>query len=144
MGYNLYITRAKQWPDEMGPKITCEEWLAVVRDDPELAINAANGLYFAEWTSLEGDESWFDLDNGAITTKNPDEPEIRKMLLLAQRLHAHVVGDDGEVYDEATLAEHPPTENVVWAMVKWATLMAIGPFALSTCLLIVLWLLGLI
>ena len=38
MGYDFHITRAKLWADNEGDEITPEEWLAVVRDDPELTL----------------------------------------------------------------------------------------------------------
>ena len=36
MGYELHITRRKDWADDEGPEITLAEWLALVADDPEL------------------------------------------------------------------------------------------------------------
>jgi len=40
---------------------------------------------------------WFDYSYGCITTKNPDEDVIRKMLSIAGALSARVQGDDGEI-----------------------------------------------
>lgn len=39
MGYNLYVTRADEWSQNEGCEIRAEEWIAVVNDDPELAID---------------------------------------------------------------------------------------------------------
>jgi hypothetical protein len=39
---------------------------------------------------------------GAIYSKNPDVPIIAKMLQIAERLGAHVRGDDNEIYTSPT------------------------------------------
>ena len=98
MGYDLHITRRRDWSSE-GDVITTDEWLAYVRSDPELRLNPANGPYFAEWRgpSVTG-ESWFDWSNGQIEAKNPDPALIDKMVAIASRLNATVQGDDGETY----------------------------------------------
>ena len=45
--------------------------------------------------------AWLDWDHGDIYTKNPDEPILAKMLLIASALGAKVQGDDGEFYRSA-------------------------------------------
>jgi hypothetical protein len=99
MGYNLHITRGKNWYQNHGHEIMPEEWLAVVHDDPELEIAGENGPYFTIWKGKSKyAEPWFDWLKGNVETKNPDEPMIDKMVAIAQRLGAKVQGDDGEVY----------------------------------------------
>jgi hypothetical protein len=99
MGYDLHITRAKYWFENDGHEITPEEWLALVRDDPELALAEEYGPYFAMWRGPSRyPDPWFDLVNGSVMTKNPDEPMIEKMVQIAERLGAKVQGDDCEVY----------------------------------------------
>jgi hypothetical protein len=43
-----------------------------------------------------------------ISIKNPDNPTLAKMLDLAERLQAKVVGDDGESYDRQSLEGSRP------------------------------------
>jgi hypothetical protein len=107
MGYDFHITRAEDWSDRSQARITSEEWLAVVRSDPELRLDPQNGHYFAIWIDTEtgSDKGWFDWFDGDIFTKNPDVRLLAKMLALAARLHATVQGDDGEVY--TSVEDHP-------------------------------------
>src|SRR5262245_40636289 len=111
MGYDLHITRKEDWSEEDGPTISVAEWRRVIDEDPELQIDSdtqctmSDGEYvLAAWNSESGALSHY---NGEITAKNPSEPLIRKMIEIAQRLSAHVQGDDGERYPEA-LNSQPP------------------------------------
>ena len=102
MGYDLHITRAKDWSQNEGFEIGADEWLRVVEEDPELSLAGMNGPYFAVWIRKSiHQEPWFDWFAGNIYTKNPDEPMIEKMLSIAKRLNGKVQGDDGEVYPGA-------------------------------------------
>ena len=99
MGYDLHITRKHDRADEAGPTINPQEWLAVLDADPELsrATDAGDDTLAGAW---KGDTLfWF--TEGEIRCKNPDEPVIRKMVEIAERLGATVQGDDGERYPEA-------------------------------------------
>ena len=44
--------------------------------------------------------------DGAIDTKNPDKLVIRKMVELANKLKAKVIGEEGEVYDSDGNSKH--------------------------------------
>ncbi|MGO9045869.1 MAG: hypothetical protein ACLQFW_03125 [Xanthobacteraceae bacterium] len=120
MGYDLHITRKKNWDgfeDEHGPEISLDEWIAMVRADAEMRLDGfcevrlPHGKVFrldrpsiAVWTawshhSKAGDTAWFDLRDGNVVVKNPDREIRRKMWRLAERLQAKVQGDDGEYYD---------------------------------------------
>jgi hypothetical protein len=103
VGYDVHITRARHWSDNAASPIEAEEWLAVVEADPELAIDAENGPYFAVWSGQcsNPDGGWFDWSVGDVFTKNPDRATVGKMLRLASLLGASVQGDDGEVYRSA-------------------------------------------
>src|SRR5687768_15774630 len=83
MGYNLYITRRRNWHDEGGPSITVDECRKYVEACPELFWN-----------------------DGNIEAKNPDEALIGKMASIATSLGARVQGEEGETYDQAGAA-HP-------------------------------------
>ena len=101
MGYNIYITRRTNHLDS-GASISREEWIAYIKNDPELTADSEtySGLICpAFWKgSTAYGETWLDLDNGCIYTKNPDNATLGKMLEVANRLNAKVQGDDGEVY----------------------------------------------
>jgi hypothetical protein len=120
MGYDLHITRKKNWDgfeDEDGPEISLDEWIALVRADPEMRLDGfsevrlSDGKNFrvdnpsiAVWTSWShhgeaGDMAWFYFSGGNVVTKNPDREMRRKMWRLAERLGAKVQGDDNEYYD---------------------------------------------
>lgn len=114
MGYDLHITRKRNWMDEDGPSITLEEWLALVTADSSLlhartskgvvehlpSYRASEGLVY--WTppgQQPPGEQWFDWQDGNLTTgRQADTEAIRKMWVIAQVLNARVVGDDGEEY----------------------------------------------
>jgi hypothetical protein len=99
MGYDLHITRAADWTESEDAPITAEEWLVVVAADPEMTIFSANGPYFAVWNGTgQLAESWLDWSEGQVFTKNPTRRELAKMLQIAGRLGAKVIGDEGEVY----------------------------------------------
>ena len=101
MGYEFHITRREFHADDHGPEISSEEWISVVEMDEELELEPENGPYFAKFL---GDcrygrgMGWFDWAHGCISTKNPDEAILVKMLKLAEALNAKVQGDDGEIY----------------------------------------------
>lgn len=102
MGYDLHITRKENWFDEDGPVISEQEWRRTIEEDPELQLDTdtrcvmSDGEYvFAAWNGEPGALGYYD---GEITTTNPAEPLIRRMVAIAQRLDAKVQGDDGEVY----------------------------------------------
>lgn len=99
MGYDLHITRAEFWAENEGRRISREEWLRLVEEDPELAIDEQNGPLFANWGPVSDDYSpWFDWSEGNVYTKNPDRNTVEKMLQIATLLEATVQGDDGETY----------------------------------------------
>lgn len=98
MGYDLHITRRKDWSGP-GREIAAKEWLAYVEKDPELSIAKENGPYFAKWVGNSSfADAWLDWSEGNVYTKNPDEALIEKMVSIARALDARVQGDDGEVY----------------------------------------------
>jgi hypothetical protein len=120
MGYELHITRKKNWDgfgDEHGPQISLDEWIAVVRADTEMRLDGfaevplREGKMFrldhpsiAVWTAWSrhgeaGDMAWFHHFDDNVAVKNPDREIRRKMWRIGERLQARVQGDDGEFYD---------------------------------------------
>jgi len=118
MGYDLHITRRNDWDDyEEESNITLEEWLDYVKSDNELELTngyqikisgVENSFHnvpgFCNWTNhstmVNDDKPWFDYGHGMISTKNPDNETIKKMIYIAEQLNSKVQGDDGEFYDE--------------------------------------------
>lgn len=123
MGYDLHITRKEEWSDDDGAVISLDEWLAVVDADPDLRHDGfaetrtpdGNVLRIEQpglvvWTAhpdarQEGDLAWLSYSGGAVVVKNPDPAFIRKMIEIADRLDAHVEGDEGERYDDTSIPE---------------------------------------
>ena len=99
MGYDLHITRRKDW-SATGDDITSTEWLTYVERDPELSLWPENSPYMARWNGKsKHSDPWLDWFKGNIYTKNPDEALIEKMTHIARALDAKVQGDDGEIYE---------------------------------------------
>jgi hypothetical protein len=104
MGYDFHVTRAEHWSSTESQGILAEEWLDLIKSDPELVPAPENGQYFVIWRgTTKYPETWFNWISGNITTKNPDKATLRKMLEIATRFNAHVQGDEGEIYDGAAV-----------------------------------------
>lgn len=116
MGYDLHITRKEYWFDEEqnANDISLDEWLSYIHSSgselelvdthgvkmPEVEASSQVPPGFCEWTTHPLDERpWFDYYDGNISTKNPDEPTIKKMISIAKDFNAKVQGDNGEVYE---------------------------------------------
>lgn len=111
MGYELRITRQR-----FGKPIPLDEWLAEIDADGELARDPDNDDGAALWRRPgdHGDEPgllyWID---GEVCSKHPDDALVEKMIAVANRLGALVVGDDGELYPLDPDAE-PISPNSRW------------------------------
>jgi len=113
MGYDLHIIRAEDWTESGSDPITQNEWRGYVESDPEMEMTgraeaiAGDGSHIvyeneglAVWNGhSDGEEHWFDLRDGRVTVKDPDEEIVGKMYRIAEKLGARVQGDDGEFYD---------------------------------------------
>jgi hypothetical protein len=121
MGYELHITRQKNWFDEDEfLQITFEEWTQILNNDKTMRLDGfaeatttngetirieSNGL--SVWTGYsgngrDGNYAWFDYRSGNIVCKNPDDEIISKMLDIALQLNAKVQGDEEEIYKRST------------------------------------------
>ncbi len=116
MGYDVHITRKRDWHDEEGDEISADEWLTFVRQDPALRVDTTHGPHFAIWDKYAGsyDFAWFDWSDGCISTKGPDDEILWKMLAIAKSMGAKVQGDDGEVYSEADLRKNRDSGSPGW------------------------------
>ena len=127
MGYDLHITRRKDW-SAAGNDITAEEWLACVKKDPELLLFSENGPYFARWNGPSTlPDPWFDWHSGCIFTKNPDEALIDKMAAIAIVLRAQVQGDDGEIYKSGKEPPVYPKRSLLDRVRNWMSGAGPGP-----------------
>ena len=106
MTYEVHITRRESWADESGPKISREEWLTVVAEEPALVVSAGGGPS-AVWSGHPDHVSGKDKEgilflfsdwSGWLSVDQPDEITLTKMAEIAQTLAATVRGDDGEIY----------------------------------------------
>jgi hypothetical protein len=99
MGYDLHITRRKDWADQDGPQITEAEWRAFATSTADFELQLMDGEVYGVWKNpAVVPEQWLLLSDGNLYTKNPDERFIAKMIDIASALGAKVQGDDGEVY----------------------------------------------
>jgi hypothetical protein len=80
MGYELHILRQQSVSGNAEPPISATEWQTAIGGDPD-----AESFYW---------------NDGQISLKNPSPAQIAKMVRLAERLGAHVQGDNGELYRE--------------------------------------------
>lgn len=115
MGYDVHITRAQHWTESELHPIPIDEWLGYVASDPEMRLDnfaeaATDGDLLrydndglAVWIAftghgIDGNMAWFDYRQGAIVVKNPGEEILGKMKIIADVLHANLIGDEGEFY----------------------------------------------
>lgn len=110
MGYDLHITRKRDWASPEGPEITSDEWLALVQSDPEFTLDPRNGPCFAIWSGPGAYACWIDYHHGNLFSKYPTDEFIEKMIALARQLGGKVQGDEGEVYPRGG---QPPDEEVL-------------------------------
>ncbi len=126
MGYNLYITRASSSLESADHPISKAEWKIVVESDPSFCISAEDyserftdegateRTYAVIWRE-HGDPVPFWYEDGAIQTKNPDEKTIDKMVQLAKKLNARVLGEEDEEYLPGGKATRPQPDIAVLA-----------------------------
>lgn len=99
MSYHVYITRAEFWAENNGMEITADEWLRLIRTDPQLTHDESNGPRFARVSGPpDGQQGWLDWSDGNVYANYPNRALFRKMLQIAGRFGAELQGEDGEVY----------------------------------------------
>jgi hypothetical protein len=112
MGYELNIQRENnenkisinEWADYMNSDSefeSIEEFSADLKNGKVLTVSTPNA---GIWESKNGEVPFtFSEEYGWITVKNPDNLIIEKMISIAKKLNAVVVGEEGEEYDEQYL-----------------------------------------
>lgn len=145
MDYALHIARKKIWDgfgDAYGSDISLQEWLTVVKTDPELRLDSFRELpipagqasrhtdaSIAVWTrrprhgrpgDMTSDMASFCFTSGNVVVKNPHRNVRRKMWRIAQTLTAKVQGDDGEFYDRCgnPIADAAQTQDYWYALCR--------------------------
>jgi hypothetical protein len=134
MGYDLHLTRGQDNP------IAEAEWRNYVTGDPEFDLAGVaeapspDGTLRYENPGLavwrrhpEGAEVWFDFRRGRVVVKNPDEPTIEKMLVVARALAARVEGDDGEIYESPGGRPRPPRTSFADRIGGWIRRLTPAP-----------------
>lgn len=107
----LYISRTETPDKAAEDPITLTEWLALVRDTPEIRLyegeqaiphhivppQPSDGL--ARWTNHPAARVvWFDHRDGVIVTDSYDAYIATRMRALANRLHARVMDENGRYF----------------------------------------------
>jgi hypothetical protein len=100
MSYELFITRKEFYIDEEGEGIQQEQFEESIKGDDFMKQDENEYFWKGNPNPDLGDVSfWYEKDFGAISSKNPEEATIHKMYEIAQKLHAKVQGEDGEIYN---------------------------------------------
>ncbi len=133
MGYDVHITRKKNWFDEDGLRITEDEWRGYVSSDSEMVMSGVaehtnrqgetiriRQPLLTEWRQhSSGSVVWFSYFEGSLTVKNPDEECLRKMRQVAAKLQARVQGDEGEIYGGDSRSPRQPTLSLGRRLAGW-------------------------
>ena len=98
MGYDLHITRARNWPDFPMYPISLAEWIAVADEQPGFSRQWEHGgVPVYEYASADG-RSWsLGWRDGLITIWKGHDAAA-ELAVVAQKLGARLVGDDEEEY----------------------------------------------
>lgn len=96
MGYELTITRRENWSTDEGPAITREEWQSILSNDPELEPLNEDCAQMVDPSRRIA--NFFHYMDGNIWVKKPYKTPLLKMLSIAEKLGARVIGDNNEVY----------------------------------------------
>lgn len=118
MGYEIHITRRKHWAHTGQPEITFAEWEAIVNSDPELelamrntdTVPTANTVMMFDPSRSAIRVFWY--SDGAIWVKKPCTAVLIKMLDIAHKLNARVMGDDEEIYAPDGTPSHKASFDV--------------------------------
>jgi hypothetical protein len=115
MGYEVHIYRKTNWDIDEPSDISLDEWLSYIESDSEIELehpntenpNQVSG--FCYWINSPdpepGNPPWFNYGHGHISTKWTDQSTISKMVEIANKLNARVMGDEGEFYNDLGLVD---------------------------------------
>jgi hypothetical protein len=107
MPYDIHIVRTDHWLDAASDPITKDQVDELIASDPELSWSADEWVemsdgrgnkvtryFMIEWNGV----STFWWYRHRIQCSRADEEQVGKLVAMADRLGARVVGDDGEIY----------------------------------------------
>lgn len=105
MPYDLHVVRTLSWFDAAEYPITRDEVESLLQSDGELGWSASDYVDSTEagMTTRNNMITWkghpcFLWERDPITCASPDQPQIAKLIEIASKLNALVIGDDGERY----------------------------------------------
>lgn len=108
MGYDIHVVRTTDWADAAKNPIRLDEVDAIIKSDPELQwsktdyvdVRDRNGKRIRTFAIVWRGSTYFWWDQDQIIYKATKDAAlvIKKLLQIAAKLKARVVGDEGEVY----------------------------------------------
>lgn len=116
MPYDVHIVRTQHWFDAAEDPITQEQVDALIASDLELAWSTQDWVDMREGRGQKVTRFYMILWKGQpsflwyrdqIKCSGPSEEQVGKMVEIAARMGANVLGDDGEAY-------HPDTWRAVY------------------------------
>ena len=124
MGYDVHVTRRREWSENDGPLISPGEWEKLRSEQPDL-------------------DDLVRYSDGEIVAKNPDRALIERLVVVATSLGATVQGDDGEVYTADSMDRETIEQGSrVGAVIAWLKPYLVLGVVWFPLVWIVLWLLG--
>ena len=105
MPYDLHVVRTSNWLEALMNPIMREEVDRLIQSDRELEWSSSDYVemkqeggiirfYMIAWKG----SSCFLWHEDQITCATPDDEQVEKLIGIARKLEANVVGDDGERY----------------------------------------------
>lgn len=111
MAYDLHIVRTADWLDAADDPVTKQQVDALVESDPELAWSVNEWVDMRDgrgkkitryYMILWNDRPCFWRYRDQIWCARPTEEQVGKLVEMAAKLGANVLGDDGESYQTET------------------------------------------
>ncbi len=146
MAYDLHIVRTKNWMQAASAPITKQDVEALIAADSELAWSTADYVDMTDRTEVStryymiawrGQPCfWWYRDQ--IQCSGPDEAQVSKLVQISRVLHAHVVGDDGEIYPLEREPAPPPPPSSAPAPAPWPLWKQLLAAFLFGCVLLAL------
>jgi len=137
MGYDLHIVRTEDWTEATNAPITKQDVEALIAADSELAWSTTDYVdmkdesgvstryYMIAWRRKPC--FWWYRDQ--IQCSDADDAHVAKLVQMAHKLNAQVVGDDGETYPLEQTAQFvkrwPLWKRIIVAFLLGSVLLAL-------------------
>ena len=143
MAYDLHIVRTENWLEAASASVTKQDVDALIAADSELAWSTTDyvdmsddaGAVTRYWMITWRGQPCFWWYRDQIQCSGPDEAQVSKLVQMSRVLHAHVVGDDGEIYPLEQ--QSAPTTPTPFAS-RWPLWKQMGAAFLLGCVLLAL------